>query len=49
VEKAVGAVDEWETLTPAERKELLRSLCRTLKVHYQGRQTDIEVDVTWLA
>ncbi|HYF77828.1 MAG TPA: recombinase family protein [Symbiobacteriaceae bacterium] len=48
MEDALNAVDEWDTLAGAERKELLRSLCSRLEVLYRGRAGgDILVEVTW--
>jgi site-specific DNA recombinase len=48
LEGAVMAVDEWDGLAPAERKELLRALCEHLSVFYPGKGQEVEVAVRWI-
>ena len=48
LERALDTLDEWDSLTPARRKELLRALSTHIMVFYEGRAKDIEVDVQWI-
>jgi site-specific DNA recombinase len=48
MELSLQALDEWESLPPAGRKELLRALCEQLTVFYPGQGQEIRVEVTWI-
>lgn len=48
LEQVINAVDEWDGLSSAERKQLLRALCERLTVLYKGKNQEIEVDLRWV-
>jgi len=48
LERALNALDEWDDLPPAGRKELLRTLAPRIVVFYPGRARDIDVQVQWI-
>lgn len=48
LEQAAAAIDEWDGLSPGERKELLRALCEELVIYYPGRGEPVEIQVKWV-
>ncbi len=48
MERILQTLDEWDVLTPAKRKELLRALTTKITVFYQGRAKDIDLQVQWI-
>ena len=48
-EQIINATNEWEALSPGDRKSVLRALCKRLVVYYPGKNKgELEIEIEWV-